>query len=185
MGCRHLQSIWMGQSAFATLNDVLQMLDEHYGVVMMFDALSKELYSLKQGLSENVADFVVCLLQQVQILQSVNPGRIQLEQLEEIKHNHFYEDLIPEYQRMLAHEVDGEHPASYSNLPLAAQKLEWRAEARNPLPPRMAVTNWSNVMHSQIPGNLFPSCKLKGNHTFTTWTVTIGNDMEEEDPGVE
>ena len=33
----------------ATLSDVLQMLDKHYGVVMMFDALSKELYSLKQG----------------------------------------------------------------------------------------------------------------------------------------
>ena len=27
----------------ATLNDILQMLDEHYGMVMMFDALSKEL----------------------------------------------------------------------------------------------------------------------------------------------
>ena len=33
----------------ATLSDVLQMLDEHYDVVMMFNALSKELYFLKQG----------------------------------------------------------------------------------------------------------------------------------------
>ena len=33
----------------ATLNDVLQMMDEHYGIVMRFDTLSKELYSLKQG----------------------------------------------------------------------------------------------------------------------------------------
>ena len=32
----------------ATLNDVLQMLDEYYGIVMMFDALSKELYSLRK-----------------------------------------------------------------------------------------------------------------------------------------
>ena len=31
----------------ATLSDFLQMLDTHYGVVMTFDALSKELYSLK------------------------------------------------------------------------------------------------------------------------------------------
>ena len=36
----------------ATLSDVLQMLDDHYGVIMMFDALSKELYSLKQGFGE-------------------------------------------------------------------------------------------------------------------------------------
>ena len=33
----------------ATITDILQMLDEHYGMMMMFDALSKELYSLKQG----------------------------------------------------------------------------------------------------------------------------------------
>ena len=33
---------------------------------------------------------------------------------------------------MLAHKVDGEHPASYSNLHLAAQKLERWAEAHRP-----------------------------------------------------
>ena len=54
----------------AILKDVLQMLDKHkhYGVVMTFDALSKELYSLKQGLGENVAEFGVHLSQQAHIL---------------------------------------------------------------------------------------------------------------------
>ena len=52
----------------ATLDNVLQTLDEHYGVIMTFDALSKELYSLKQGMGENMAEFGVCLSQQVQIL---------------------------------------------------------------------------------------------------------------------
>ena len=51
-----------------TLTDVLQMLGEHYGSVMTFNALSKELYSLSQGSGENVAKFRVCLSQQVQIL---------------------------------------------------------------------------------------------------------------------
>ena len=41
------------------------MLDEHYSMVMMFDNLSKELYSLKQGSGKNVARFGVHLLQQV------------------------------------------------------------------------------------------------------------------------
>ena len=54
----------------AILSDILQMLDEHYGVIMMFDALSKELYSLKQGLGEKVAEFGVCLSQQIQVLQN-------------------------------------------------------------------------------------------------------------------
>ena len=45
--------------------DILQILDEHYGVTMMFSTLSKELYSLKQGLEEKVAEFRVHLLQQI------------------------------------------------------------------------------------------------------------------------
>ena len=67
------------------LTDVLQTLDEHYGMVMMFNFLSKELYSHKQGLGKNVAEFGVCLLQQVQILQSEYLGRIQQEHIEKMK----------------------------------------------------------------------------------------------------
>ena len=35
-----------------------------------------------------------------------------------------YEGLNPKYQQMLAHKVDSEHPAGYSNLLLAAWKLK-------------------------------------------------------------
>ena len=47
----------------ASLPNILQMLDAHYGMVMMFDTLNKELYSLKQGSRENVAEFAVHLSQ--------------------------------------------------------------------------------------------------------------------------
>ena len=67
------------------MNDILQMMDEQYDMVMTFDTLSKELYSLKQGSGENMAKFGVCLSQQVQILQSEYPGRIQQEHIEEMK----------------------------------------------------------------------------------------------------
>ena len=33
----------------ATLNDIFQTLDKHYGIVMTFNILGKELYSLRQG----------------------------------------------------------------------------------------------------------------------------------------
>ena len=145
----------------ATLNDILQMLDKHYGVIMMFDALSKELYSLKQGLNENVAEFRVCLLQQVQILQLEYPGRIQPEYVKRWSAITSMRVLIPNIRQMLAHKVDGEHPASYSDLLLATWKLERWAEARDPLSPKMAATNGSDMMHSQMPGNLFPSHKPK------------------------
>ena len=68
------------------------MLYEHYGIMMPFDTLSKELYSFKQGMGENEAEFRVCLSQQVLILQTEYPGRIQEEHVEEV-----YECLSPEY----------------------------------------------------------------------------------------
>ena len=108
----------------ATLANILQMLDEQYGMVMTFNVLNKELFPLKQGSRENMAGFRVHLLQQVQILQSEYLGRIQQEHMEEMKWDCFYEGLNPKYWCMLAQKVDGEHPASYFNLLLAAQKLE-------------------------------------------------------------
>ena len=51
--------------------------------------------------------------------QSEYPRRIQPEHLEEMKHDHFYEGLNPEHRQMLAHKVNGEYLASYSDLFLA------------------------------------------------------------------
>ena len=61
--------------------------------MIIFYALSKELYSLKQGMGENVAEFGVCLSQQVQILKTEYPGKIQQEHVEKVKLDHFYEGL--------------------------------------------------------------------------------------------
>ena len=101
----------------ATLGDVLWMLDEHYGIMMTFDALTKDLYSLKQGMWKNVAEFWVCLSQQVQILHMESPSRIQQEHVQEVKQDCFCEGLNPKYWPMLAHKVDGENPVTYSKLP--------------------------------------------------------------------
>ena len=175
----------------AALNNVLQMLDEQYGNVMMFDTRSKKLCTLKQGSNKNIAEFGVHLSQQVQICQLEYLGKIQPKHVEEMKCNCFYEGRNPKYQEMLAHEVDDcrtivqQNPAgliinpdlgyvfssgvaSYSNLHLATQKLKRWAEVTDPLPPKMAATNGLNMMHSQMPGNLFPLHKLKGNCNFTT-----------------
>ena len=127
------------------------MLDKHYGMVITFSALNKELYSLKQGSGENVAEFRVHLLQQVQILQLEYPGRIQQEHMEEMKQDHSYKGLNPTYWHMLAHKGDCKQPASYSNLIVAAQKLERQAEARykRPLLPKTTTKRPDDV--SKIP----------------------------------
>ena len=64
---------------------------------MMFEALSKELYSLKQGSGENMAEFGVGLLQQVQTSRQEYQGRIQQVHVEEMKQDNFYEGLSPKY----------------------------------------------------------------------------------------
>ena len=144
----------------ATLGNVLWMLDEPYGVMMTINALSSELYSLRQGTGENVAEFRVCLSQQVQILQTEYPSRIQQKHVEEVKCDCFYEGLSPEYWWMLAHKVNEENPVTFSELLLAAQKLERWAEARDPLLPKITTARSSNIIHSHSQGNLFPSRNL-------------------------
>ena len=64
---------------------------------MTFNALSKEIYSLKQGSNENISQFGVYLFKIVQTLQFEYLGRIQQEHVEELKHNSFYEGLNPKY----------------------------------------------------------------------------------------
>ena len=129
------------------------MLDEHYGMVMIFSTLMKELYFLKQGSGENVDDFGVHLLKQVQILQSEYPGRIQQQHIEEMKWDHFYEGLSPKYQDMLVHKVHGKHPTNYSDLLFAAEKLEKQAEARDFMLTKTTMTEGSNVTWPQTSVN--------------------------------
>ena len=131
-----------------------------------------------------MAEFGVHLLQQVQIPQSEYLGRIQQEHVEEMKWDHFYEGLNPEYWCMLAHNMDGKHPASYSYMLLAGQKLERWAEARDLLFPKTTSMGGSNVTQPQTSGNLFPSRKLKGNHTFTAWSAIVESIGAEEDSSV-
>ena len=166
------------------LNQHLVVLDKYYGMVMTFDTLSKELYSIKQGSRGNVAMFRVCLLQQVQILHSEYLRRIQQEHVEEMKWDHFYKGLNPNYLHMLAHKMDGEHPASYSYLLLVAQKLERQVEARYPLLPKTTTTGGSNVTPPQAVGNLFPPRKLKGNHIFMAWSAVVESIGTEGDLSV-
>ena len=48
-------------------------------------------------------------------------------------------------------------------------------------PPKDSCNQWIECDTFSDPRNLFPSHKLKGNHTFTTGAATIGNDEGEAD----
>ena len=85
---------------------------------------------------------------------------------------------------MLAHKVNGKHPTRYSDLLLAAWKLERHAEARGLLLLKTTPTGGSNVAQTQTLGNLFPSQKLKGTHTFTAQSATVESNGVTEDSGM-
>ena len=80
--------------------------------------------------------------------------------------------------------MDGENPVTYSELLLAARKLERWAEARNPLLPKTTTTGGSNVTHSHSQGNLFPPRKLKSSCTFTTQSIAVEDHETGEDSGL-
>ena len=84
---------------------------------------------------------------------------------------------------MLAHKVNGENPVIYSQLLLAAQKLERWVEARDPLLPKTTTAGSLNITHSHSQGNLFPCRKLKGSHTFTAQSAVVEGCETKEDSG--
>ena len=139
----------------ATLTSVLQTLDKHYGMVMTFNALSKELTSFRQGSGENMVEFGVHLSQQVWIFQSEYPGRIQQEQVEEMEWDHFYKGLNPKYWHMLAHKVDAKHPLATQSWSLPrswkdGQKPEILCSQRPP-----QLEDWMLTGHRHL-GICFP-----------------------------
>ena len=84
---------------------------------------------------------------------------------------------------MLAHNINGKHLASCSDLLLGAQILERWAEARDPLLPKTTTTGRLNIICSQSTGNLFSSQMMKGSCTLTTQSATVESNEAEEDSG--
>ena len=56
-------------------------------------------------------------------------------------------------------------------------------EARYPQLPKTTTTGNLNVTHSHSQGNLFPSRRLKGSHTFTAQSIAVEDCETEEDSG--
>ena len=82
---------------------------------------------------------------------------------------------------MSVHKVNGENPVTYSELLLAAQKLERWVEARDSLLPKS--TTGSNITHSHSQGNLFPPRKLKGSCTFRAQSAVVEDPKTENTSG--
>ena len=121
------------QGENVTLNDVLQTMDEHYGVVMMLDSEQEAFFPQARSMRKGSQIWSVTVTAGTDTAVKSIPEGSQQEHVEEMKQDCFNEGLNDKYWWMLAHKVNGEHPARYSGLLLAAEKFERWAETRDPL----------------------------------------------------
>ena len=82
---------------------------------------------------------------------------------------------------MLAHKVNGKNPVTYSELLLAAPKLERQTEIRVPLLLKTTTAGSLNITNSHSQGYLFPCRKLKGNCIFTAQSAAVEDHETKED----
>ena len=72
------------------LDDVLTILHEHYNNVKALDTLNQELFQLRMADKETVSDWGVHLLRHLQVLAASFPDCFPLDQVPELKRDHFY-----------------------------------------------------------------------------------------------
>ena len=103
-----------------TLDNVLTILDEHYNNVKAFDALNQELFQLQMADKETVSDWGVHLSGLLQVLAAFFPEHSPLDQVVELKRDHFYGGLPKCLKAMVAYLKAGPQVRTYSNCLMAA-----------------------------------------------------------------
>ena len=86
-----------------TLDDILNILDEHYNKVKALDALNQELFHLCMGEKETVSDWGVHLLRHLQILAASFLECFPPDCIAKLKGDHFYRRLPKWLKAMVAY----------------------------------------------------------------------------------
>ena len=114
-----------------TLDDVLNILDEHYNIIKALDALNQELFQMCMGEKQTVSDWGVCLLRHLQILMASFPECFPPDCIAELKCDHFYGRLPKCLKAMMAYLKASAHEKMYSDYLKAAREAE-KEEAMEP-----------------------------------------------------
>ena len=107
-----------------TLDDVLTILDEHYNNVKALDALNQELFQLQMAGKETVSDWGVHLSRHLQVLAASFLDHFPLDQVVELKRDHFYGGLPKCLKAMVAYLKAGLQVRTYSDYLSMAQEVE-------------------------------------------------------------
>ena len=98
-----------------TLDDVLNILDEHYNNVKALDALNQELFQLCMGEKETVSDWEACLSRHLQILAVSFPECFPPDCIAELKCHCFYGRLPKQLKAMVAYLKASANEKMYSD----------------------------------------------------------------------
>ena len=114
-----------------TLDDILNILDEHYNNVKALDALNQELFQMHIGKKETMSDWGVCLLRHQQILTASFPECFPPDHIAKLKRDCFYGRLPKWLKAMVAYLKASAHQKTYSDYLNAAREVE-KEEAMEP-----------------------------------------------------
>ena len=162
-----------------TLDNVLTILDEHYNV-KMFDALNQKLFQLWMVDKETVSDWGICLSRHLQVLAASFPDYFHLDQVAELKRDHFYGGLPKQLKVMVAYLKAGPQVRTYSDYLRATREAEKKDCIELPQGPR---TQTADGPPKPRTTSFFPLRKLKGNQSLLKKPAVHLAHLEEEDAG--
>ena len=120
---QHAYAIDSEANKMATPNDILENMDELYGVKMTFQALSAALCGLQQWPYESCRDYYDRMVQITVLLRERHSNRFCPGELTRMTKEYFYSGLRPEHRPIVAHLKDRPN-ASCMSLLIALQENE-------------------------------------------------------------
>ena len=120
---QHVYAIDSEANKMATPNDILENMDELYGVKMTFQALSAALCGLQQWPYESCRDYYDRMVQITVLLRERHSNWFWPGELTRMTKEYFYSGLRPEHRPIVAHLKDQPN-ASYMSLLIALQENE-------------------------------------------------------------
>ena len=103
---QHAYAIDSEADKMATPTDILENMDELYGVKMTFQALSAALCGLQQCPYESCRDYYDCMVQITVLLRERHSNRFRPGELTRMTKEYFYSRLRPEHRPIVAHLKD-------------------------------------------------------------------------------
>jgi len=147
----------------ATVAQVLQLLDKHYGGVKSLDLLEAQMATLKQEKKESAADFATRLCHHLAVLSEQYPEEYPPEGLPFRRLRRFYGGLRDDLQNALAYKRDTPG-VTFEEMLEKARQLEARREdsARNHTEPTHGGGDNRRTPAPQRPSDRYPAHKPRG-----------------------